>query len=81
MNPVQNDFLNNPSTALIYLAISLWSLAWKGLAIWRAGRLQERNWFIVILVINLLGILEILYLFRFSKNRLTIAEMKSWFGR
>ena len=56
----------------------IWSLIWKGFALWRAAHQRQRNWFVVILVLNTIGILEIVYLFRFSKKRLTIAEMKTW---
>jgi methionyl-tRNA synthetase len=43
--------------------IFVWSLIWKGLALWRAGGRRDRNWFIALLVLNSLGILEIIYLF------------------
>jgi len=65
-------------TILLYV-ISLWSLIWKGLALWRAAKQSQRNWFIVLLVLNTIGILDIIYLFRFSKKRMTIAEIKDWF--
>lgn len=47
--------------AIIILAI--WSLVWKGLALWHASQRRQLNWFIVILVLNTIGILEIVYLF------------------
>jgi len=62
----------------IYI-LSVWSLIWKGLALWRASKQDQRNWFIVILVLNTLGILDLIYLFRFSKKRLTLDEIKKWF--
>lgn len=40
----------------------VWSLFWKGLALWRAARLEERVWFLVLFLVNSLGILEIVYL-------------------
>jgi hypothetical protein len=46
----------------------IWSLVWKGLALWRAAERKEKWWFIALLVINTLGILEILYLYVFSKK-------------
>ena len=63
----------------LYIII-FWSLFWKGLALWRAAQLKQRNWFIVILVLNsiTLGLLEIVYLLRFAKKRLTFEEMKTW---
>ena len=45
-----------------------WSLFWKGLALWRAARMGHRKWFIVILLLNTVGILDILYLYVFSKK-------------
>jgi hypothetical protein len=67
-------------TILLYI-VSLWSLIWKGLALWRASKQSQRNWFIVLLVLNTVGILDIIYLFRYSKNRMTIAEVKEWFKK
>ncbi|HEY4524430.1 MAG TPA: DUF5652 family protein [Candidatus Paceibacterota bacterium] len=48
---------------LIAAALIAWSLVWKGLALWQAGGRRERNWFIALLILNTLGILEIIYLF------------------
>ena len=63
---------------LIYI-LSIWSLIWKGVALWKAAKQGQRNWFIAILVLNTIGILDIIYLFRFSKKRMTISEINSWF--
>lgn len=49
------------------IVIVIWSLIWKGLALWRAGRNNSPIWFVVLLVVNTVGILEILYYFIFSK--------------
>ena len=45
-----------------------WSLIWKGLALWKAARQGSKKWFVALLIINTLGILEILYLYVFSKK-------------
>ncbi|MBI5221096.1 MAG: hypothetical protein HY978_04680 [Candidatus Liptonbacteria bacterium] len=58
---------------LVPVAIA-WSLPWKGVAIWKAIRRQHKIWFLALLVINTLGILEILYLFVFSRNEKLAAE-------
>jgi len=60
------------------LLITVWSLFWKGIALWRASDTKQKNWFIALLVINTVGILEIVYLFKFAQNKLTIKEIKSW---
>jgi uncharacterized membrane protein len=48
---------------LMFLALVVWSLVWKGLALWKAAQHSNRNWFIAILVLNTFGILEIIYLY------------------
>lgn len=40
----------------------------KGIALWRAAQLNQRNWFIALLIVNTLGILEIIYLLFVSKK-------------
>ncbi len=56
---------NNVTTAwlITFLAVGLWELVWKGLALWKASQRDHRAWFIALLVINSAGILPILYLF------------------
>ena len=49
------------------LIIIVWSLAWKGIALWKAARKKSLVWFIALLIVNTLGILEILYIFILSK--------------
>ena len=46
----------------------VWTIYWKGMALWHAARKGEKVWFVVLLVVNTLGILEILYLYVFSKK-------------
>lgn len=48
--------------------LMLWSIAWKGLALWKASRRGESWWFIALLVINTAGLLEIFYLYVFTKG-------------
>ena len=49
-------------TTLLIIVIT-WTLVWKGLALWRAARSGAKIWFIVLLLVNTLGILDILYYF------------------
>jgi hypothetical protein len=62
----------------IFFVLYLWSLLWKGLALWRAAQLKQRNWFVGILILNTMGILEIVYLFFFAKEKMKLEELKFW---
>ena len=55
---------------ILLFIISIWALIWKGFALWKSARKTHKIWFIVLLVINTIGILEILYIFIFSKINL-----------
>lgn len=52
-----------------------WALVWKGLALWRAALLRQKGWFIAILVLNTLGILEIIYIFLVSRRYKVLVEV------
>lgn len=54
----------NPYLSLL---IALWVLPWKGVALWKAARREQKWWFIPLLIINTVGLLEIAYIFIFSK--------------
>jgi len=51
------------------LLIILWTLPWKGVALWRASRNSQKKWFIALLVVNTIAILEIVYILFFSKKK------------
>ena len=54
----------------IVLAILIvWSLYWKGRSLWRAAHHNNKTWFVALLVINTLGILDILYIYVLSKKK------------
>ncbi len=48
--------------------LAIWEVAWKGLALWKAARNEERYWFIALLFINTAGILPMLYLLLHSNK-------------
>lgn len=66
---VSNGFGINATAAVVFLAaISIWSIIWKGIALWKAARLYHKGWFIALLIINTVGILEIIYIFLVAKK-------------
>lgn len=63
---------------ILLFIVFLWSLLWKGFALWKASKNDQKNWFIVILIINSVGILELIYLFGFAKKKMKLSELKFW---
>jgi len=63
---------------ILGFVVVVWSLTWRGVAMWTAAKHGQRNWFIAILILNTLGILEIIYLFRFAKKRMTFQDLQFW---
>ena len=59
----------SPSLLPVIIVLLVWSMIWKGIALWRAGRNNQLAWFIVILILNTAGILEIIYLAFFQKRK------------
>ncbi|MDP3974857.1 MAG: DUF5652 family protein [Candidatus Jorgensenbacteria bacterium] len=47
----------------------LWSIPWKGMALWKAATRREMWWFIVLLVVNTVGLLDIVYLYFISERK------------
>jgi Family of unknown function (DUF5652) len=57
--------------APILPVLLLWEGFWKGLALWHSGRRGQAWWFVMILVVNTVGILPIIYLFAVAKLKLS----------
>ncbi len=49
----------------LVLALALWTIAIKGYALWHAAKADHKVWFVAILLVNTLGILELVYLIGF----------------
>ncbi|WP_458413186.1 DUF5652 family protein [Schinkia sp. CFF1] len=58
----------NPNNPILYLLLT-WSIIWKGIALWNAARNKQLAWYIVLLIVNTIGVLEILYLVFFKKRK------------
>lgn len=63
--------LGIPMVMSFVLVVVLWTLLWKGLALWRAAKRGDIWWFIAMLVLNTVGLLEIVYLFVVSGAKLS----------
>lgn len=51
---------------LILLAV--WTIAIKGYALWHAAKNGQKEWFVAILILNTVGILELIYLVWFCPD-------------
>jgi len=54
-------FLQNNLWILALLMI--WVLPWKGYALWSAAELKHKWWFVALLVLNTIALLDIVYIF------------------
>mgnify|MGYP007084715028 CR=1 FL=1 len=45
---------------LILFLILAWTLPWKGIALWKAAKNSHKWWFVALLLLNTLAILEII---------------------
>lgn len=71
------EFVNTSSSSLLMsnnvfgatlTVLIIWDLAWRGYALWKAGRNEDSAWFVALLILNTVGILPILYIYLFAKD-------------
>ena len=53
---------------LIIILIALWTIGWKMYAVWLAAKHNHKKWFVAMLILNTVGILEIIYVFYVAKK-------------
>ena len=58
-----NAWIYSSVGIVVLVLVMIWSMVWKGLALWRAARNGDNAWYIVMLILNTAGILEIIYYF------------------
>ena len=60
------EFLLQPE---VLVPLIIWSMFWKGWALWLAGNRKEKVWFIILFLVNTIGILDIIYIFMRRKKK------------
>lgn len=55
--------------AWLFILLALWTLPWKGVALWKAARLKQKVWFVILLCVNSLAIVEIIYIFLVARKK------------
>jgi hypothetical protein len=53
----------------VFIILGVWSVVWKAIALYKAGGKKDLAWFLVMFIVNTVGILEIFYIFFFSKKK------------
>ncbi len=59
ISPTLATFLASP----VGILVLLWSILWKGIALWKAARRRQLVWYVAFVIINTVGILPIIYIF------------------
>jgi len=73
------NLYNSNTFNIILVLLAIWTIPWKGYALWLAAKRNQKIWFIVMLVLNTIGILEIFYIFKIVKK--SWAEVKGDFHK
>lgn len=53
----------------LFSGLLIWSMIWKGIGLWKAGRNNQIAWFVVMFLVNSAGILPIIYILWFQKKK------------
>jgi methionyl-tRNA synthetase len=54
--------------SILLIPLTFWSLFWMGWALWKAARNSSKVWFVILLLVHTMGILDIIYIFLVSKK-------------
>lgn len=74
-----NLYNNSSYLNIVLLVLAIWTIPWKGYALWLAAKRGQKIWFIVMLILNTVGILEIFYIFQIVKK--SWAEVRTDFKK
>jgi hypothetical protein len=77
-NPGNFPLAQQNTGTIILLLISVWATAWKGYALWKSAKHDQKYWFVAVLVLNTVGLLEIVYLSFFQKKGRFIDKLKKY---
>lgn len=76
---LQNYLQFNRLGWVVIILFIIWALPWKIVALWRAAKQSDKVWFIVLLLVNSLAILDILYIYVFSRRKSFLGKIKDKF--
>jgi hypothetical protein len=62
---------------ILVIVLAIWTIPWKIYAIWTAVKNDHKKWFVAILLLNTVSILELYYVFKVANK--SQAEVKAAF--
>jgi hypothetical protein len=62
---------------ILAVVLALWTIPWKVYAVWTAARSDQKKWFLALIILNTMSILEIYYIFKIAKKN--FAQVKEDF--
>jgi len=65
----------NTSAVITLILVMIWNIIWKGMALWKSSRLSHKKWFIALMVLNTVGILDIYYIY-FIANKYRVETIE-----
>ena len=77
-NQVVTQTLSNPLLLMLFV---IWSIFWKGMALWKSSQKKHLVWFIILLLVNTLGLLEIAYIFYLNRWELDNGRLLAFFDK
>lgn len=67
------------SFGLLMFILFIWTIPWKVYAVWIAVKHNHKKWFVALLLLNTVAILDIFYIFKIAKK--SWADVKKDFRR
>lgn len=64
---------------IIVIILTVWTVVWKIYSVWNAAKHNNKKWFILLLLLNTAGILDMIYIFKILKK--DTKEVKKDFNR
>lgn len=61
----------------LVMLLQIWSIPWKGLALWIAAKKNDKWWFIALLILQTIGIVDIIYIFFVAKHKFELFRKKN----
>lgn len=59
----------NPPLGVLFVILAIWTIVWKIYAAWTAAKHNHKKWFVAIIILNTVGILEIFYILKIAKKK------------